>query len=257
MTLDIEARLEPAHGPRHRQAVLQGKSSAGRGTEMVGKHPPFAIGAPAKIKRHEVEMSPSRRLQPVQRAEEIRAAGHQHGGDMPFADETTRTVKIGEYRFQQVRPLRHAGGDRLPFGLFQKERNRRERPRALLAIAYDAEAGADIVGMAPCTFAYQAPIVATYRRQFFEQRSPCGVLAFGAQHIAGSGMGAIIGHPAIGDGRSVEQRRGTAGQERFPKWAEYVRDAGKQVGWQQGIGAKGRGLHADKHHKVVGRVRSR
>jgi hypothetical protein len=137
---------------------------------------------------------------------------------MPVGDKPALAIQVGEHRLDHLGALGDAGSDRLPFGLGDQQRDGGERPGALLTFAGDAEARADILGLAMRAFARGLEIVAGQRRQLFEHRRPGRITrSAGAEHIVHTTRGAIIRDPPVGDRSCVEQRCGAARQASSPK----------------------------------------
>ena len=110
-----------------------------------------------------------------------------------------------ENGFEKIGALDDPGGDAVPLGLLDQQRNRRERPGALFTFIDDAEAGADIVGMALRTLAGVAEFFAGNPGKFLEQSSPGRVAPAGTEHVALRDMRAIVDDPPVRDGGGVEQ----------------------------------------------------
>ena len=214
---DVQPELEPVQHLRHRQPVLERIAGAGRRAQMVGEHAPCAVRAATQVDRHCLEVAAARRHETRERAQEERAAGDERGGHMPVGDQPGLAIEIGEHALHHFGALDDARGDAPPFGLGDQQRDGRERPGALLTFAGDAEAGADVLGMAARPLARAFQIVAREPGQLLERGAPGGIVAgMGAEHVVRRARGAIVRDPSIGDPSRVEQRCGAARQASSP-----------------------------------------
>ena len=216
MPLDIQPRLQPAERPADREPVFERIARPRRRAEVIGEDTPFA-GRPApEIERDEMEVPAPGRIEPDHRAQEIGAAGDERGGDQAAFDQSTLAVKIGDHRFHQFGALDHTAGDRIPFRRFDEQRNGGDGPGPFVCLADDPKARADIGGVALDAFARMSEVVARDAGQFLEHRAPGGIVVedIAADRLINRAARAILGYPAPGMGRGIEQRGGSTGHVR-------------------------------------------
>ena len=113
-------------------------------------------------------------------------------GIRAVGDQFPVAVQVGEDRLEQSRALRRARRDPVPFVLGDQQRDGRDRPGPLVAVAGDAETGADILGVALDALAGMAEIFAGGDRELLERRGPRSGIA-ARDDIARPGAAAIIG----------------------------------------------------------------
>ena len=214
MPLDIQPRLQSAQCPRHRQPVFQRIACPRRRAQMIGEHAPAPFRTATQIGGEEMQMLAPRRLHPHHRAHEERAARDQRRRYLTARNQSTGAVDIGDHAFHQLGTLGDTAFDPCPFVPVDQQRNRRQRPGALVAFAGDAKAGADILGLSLCAFGHQPDRLARDAGRFLERHAPCLARIAGgtAQHVGRDRLAAIFVDPAIGDHARVEQVGGRGGE---------------------------------------------
>lgn len=194
---------------------------------MIGQHAPLAGRSAAKVDRDEMQLIAAGRHQPGHRPQEEGAAANQRRRDEPALDQLRIAVEIREDRLHQLGALLDAGRNALPLCTADQQRNGRDRPGAFLTFADDAEAGADILGMALRALARMAEVIAGDRRQFLEHRGPGRIVMLCAEHVALELLAAIVRDPPRGMRARIKQgRRGKGGHGIYRS-----RPAGSRLGY--------------------------
>ena len=170
---------------------------------MVREHAPLAIGSATEIEGDEMQLATPGRRDRGHWAEIERAAGDEGCGDHAAFDELTVAVDVLDDLFHQRRALDHAAFDACPFFGGDQQRDRAERPGALVRLADDAKSRPDVDRGALDAIARVAEIVAR-GGEFLEHFDPGGV-ARRRQHVAPEVARAIIVDPPPGVGGGIEQ----------------------------------------------------
>jgi hypothetical protein len=214
VAFDVQPRLQSAQCPRHRQPVFERIARPRRRAQMVGQHAPAAFRTATQIGGEEMQMLAARRLHPHHRAHEERAARDQRRRKLTPRDQSAGAVDVGDHAFHQLGTLGDAAFDPCPFVPVDQQRDRRQRPGALVAFAGDTKAGADILGLALRAFGHQPDRLARDAGRFLERHAPSLARIAGrtAQHVGRDRLAAIFVDPAIGDHARVEQVGGRGGE---------------------------------------------
>ena len=85
-----------------------------------------------------MHVAPARRRRPAQGANEVGAAGYRGRRQVTVDDKARLAIKIAQHRFHQVGALGDTLRDMRPLRLAQDQRQRAERPDALVILAIDA-----------------------------------------------------------------------------------------------------------------------
>ena len=147
--LDVHGVVEVRIGATKHQPVLQRIARAGGGLGAVVQHPPAAVRPPAQVCGVDLQIAAAGRCDPTQRRDEVRAAGHRGGRQVAVGDQRGVAIEVAQQGFHQVGALLDAGGDLRPFLFAEDQRQRVERPAALVLLAIDpvGDAGvADVPG---------------------------------------------------------------------------------------------------------------
>lgn len=177
--------------------VLQCITGAGRRLGTVGSDPPATVRRPGQIHRVQVQPGAARRLHALTGPEEVVVPEHQLGRQQPFGDQFLRPVEIGQDAVEHGCPLRHTGGDLLPFVSRNQVGQQVEFPGPVGTLGV----GVDVVGDAILLnlpgqhgFALRQVLRAT-ACQLVEQTAPVRThVALGVeQFVVGPGRGRVIG----------------------------------------------------------------
>ena len=126
---DVHRLVERGEGARQHQPVFQRVACARRRLGAVAEHPPAPVGAAADIGGVKTEIAAARRFDAADRAQIFGAAGNGRRRDRALGNQTALAVEIAQHQFQQLRALHDAGGQLLPVGLVDQERQMAQRPK--------------------------------------------------------------------------------------------------------------------------------
>jgi hypothetical protein len=146
--VDIEGVVEAGEGAADDQPVLQRIAGARGRLGAVAQHPPPPVGTAPEVGGVDVRPAAAGRGDAAHGADEVQAAGDGGGGQQALGHQTALAVDVGQHRLQHRGALGDAGGDLVPLGLGQDERQGIERPVALGLLAIDAVGGAGIADVA-------------------------------------------------------------------------------------------------------------
>ena len=82
-----------------------------------------------------MQIAASRRFDPADRPQIFIAAGDGGRGHRTVGDQPALAIEIAQHHFEQLRTLRDAGGQLLPVGLIDDERQMAERPQPVGGLA--------------------------------------------------------------------------------------------------------------------------
>ena len=94
-----------------------------------------------------MEIAPARRLDAANRAQIFVAAGDGGGRHRAIGDQPALAIEIAQHHFEQLRALRDAGGQLLPVGLVDDQRQMAERPQPVGGLAGRAVGDAGLAQM--------------------------------------------------------------------------------------------------------------
>ena len=186
-----QAAIDVGNPVGQREPVFQRIAGTGRRLGAVAQHPPAAIGAARDVDGIEAQMRAAGRRHVGERPHEVRAAGHECGGQAPLADELGRPVNVGEHRLDEARPRDQRGLQLLPLAGLDDERNMGQGPRPVGALGVLIDA-VEHAGFAQVTVARGEPA-----RQFLAPEAG----EAGEQLLPMRPHRAVIGHHLVVDAR--------------------------------------------------------
>ena len=151
---------------------------------MIGEHAPLAIGVAPDIGSIEMKLVPARRLQADHRAKEMRAAIEQGSREQATAHQPLRPVNILEQHFHERRALDNGIGNARPFARVDHQRDGRQWPFSLVAVAGHAKPRADLVCLPLDACARLVEITIACHRNFIGHSGPHAAIACFADDIA-------------------------------------------------------------------------
>ena len=133
--LDIHRLVERGEGARQHQTIFQRIARARRRLRAIAEHPPAPVGPAADIGGIEIEIAAARRLDAAHRAQIFVAAGDRRGRDRALGNQPAFAVEVAQHQFEQLRALGDAGGQLLPVGLVDDQRQMAQRPEPVGGLA--------------------------------------------------------------------------------------------------------------------------
>jgi hypothetical protein len=127
---------------RDDQPVLQRIAGTGGRLRAVGDDPPVTIGRARQVGGVVEQVHAARRADALHLMQVATVAEDDRRRDRAGAQELLRAVDVAEHAVQQVGALRDAGGDLLPLGSRQQQRQRVDFPGPVGAFRI----GVDVVG---------------------------------------------------------------------------------------------------------------
>ena len=95
-----------------------------------------------------MQVASARRLDAADRAQIFVAAGNRRRRHRAVGDQPALAIEVAQYHFEQLRALGDAGGQLLPVGLVDDQRQMAERPQPVGGLAGRAVGDAGLAQMA-------------------------------------------------------------------------------------------------------------
>ena len=162
--LHLELAERVREQARDQDAVFQQITQARRRLHPLVDHAPHAVGPARQIEGGDVQPDIAGRRMAVQRAQIAGMALHQRRGQQPFLEGALGAgVEVGEYGIEQSGALRGSGGNLLPRGRVDQQREQVDRPGAhgLGRIGVDVVGHAVVVNLLPQLLLAGAEVVET------------------------------------------------------------------------------------------------
>ena len=133
--LDIHRFVEIGKGARQHQAIFQRIAGARWRLRAVAQHPPAPVGPAADIGSVEIQIASARRFDAANRAEIFGRAGNGGGRHRAVRHQTALAIEVAQNHFEQLRALHDTGGQLLPVGLVDQQRQMAQRPQPVGGLA--------------------------------------------------------------------------------------------------------------------------